>query len=91
MLSTTPTTPVAQLAPASLNAQFLDALVRGDEHGVRSFLERGADVNAKDTKGRSAVACAVAGERYAHHGCLGPSQVLNTVRSSAGSQLTLQQ
>ena len=61
MLSTTHSTLVAQLA---LNAQFLDALVRGDEHGVRSLLERGADVNAKDAKGRSAVACAVAGERY---------------------------
>ncbi len=84
---TTPSTPVAS---TSLDAQFLDAVIRGDEHGVRSLLARGADVNARDAKGRSAVACAVAGERYAHHGRLEPSQVLNTVRSSAGRQLTLQ-
>ncbi|KAH9177410.1 hypothetical protein EDB89DRAFT_2200920, partial [Lactarius sanguifluus] len=46
------------------NAQLLEAVIRGDEHGVRSLLERGADVNAADTKGRSAVACAVAGESW---------------------------
>ena len=66
--STTPSTSIAQLPPTSLNAQFLDAVVRGDERGVRSLLECGADVNATDAKGRSAVGCAVAGERYAHHG-----------------------
>ncbi|KAI9463338.1 hypothetical protein BJY52DRAFT_1254826 [Lactarius psammicola] len=64
MPSTTPSTPVAQLASTPLNAQFLDAVVRGDEHGVRSLLERGADVNAADAKGRSAIACAVAGESW---------------------------
>ena len=90
MPSTTPSTPVAQLASTSLNALFLDAVIRGDDHGVRSLLERGANVNATDAKGRSAVACAVAGERYAHHEHFEPLQVLNTVRSSAGRQPSLQ-
>ncbi|KAH9003066.1 hypothetical protein EDB86DRAFT_2894862 [Lactarius hatsudake] len=64
MPSTTPSTPVPQSASTSLNAQLLAAVIRGDEHGVRSLLERGADVNAADTKGRSTVACAVAGESW---------------------------
>ncbi|KAH9063934.1 hypothetical protein EDB87DRAFT_1701126, partial [Lactarius vividus] len=46
------------------NAQLLEAIIRGDEHDVRSLLERGADVNAADTKGRSAIACAIAGESW---------------------------
>ncbi|KAI9439884.1 hypothetical protein H4582DRAFT_1943729 [Lactarius indigo] len=64
MPSTTPSTPIPQLVPTSLNAQLLEAVIRGDEHGVRSLLERGADVNAADAKGRSAVACAIAGESW---------------------------
>jgi hypothetical protein len=79
MPSTTPPTPVA--SSASLNAQLLGAVVRADEHGVRSLLERGADVNATDAKGRSTIACAVAGERYACHDHLESSHVLNTLRS----------
>ena len=49
----------------AINAQFLNAVTRGDEHYARSLLARGADVNATDAGGRSAVACVVAGERYA--------------------------
>ena len=80
MPSTTPSTPIAP--STSLNALFLDAVIRADEHSVRTLLERGADVNATDTKGRSAIACAVAGERYAHYEHLALSHVrLNAVRS----------
>jgi hypothetical protein len=50
---------------SSINAQFINAVTRGDEPYARSLLARGADVNATDAVGRSAVACAVAGERYA--------------------------
>ena len=49
----------------AINAQFLNAVTRGDEHYARSLLARGADVNATDAGGRSTVACVVAGERYA--------------------------
>lgn len=80
MPSSTPPTPLAS-SSTSLNAQLLGAVVRADEHSVRSVLERGADVNATDTKGRSAIACAVAGERYAYYDHLESSHVLNTVRS----------
>jgi hypothetical protein len=72
MPSPTPSTPVAP--STSLNAQLLGAVVRADERSVRSLLERGADVNATDTKGRSAIACAVAGERYAHRDLLHSSR-----------------
>jgi hypothetical protein len=50
---------------SSINAQFLNAVTRGDEHHARSLLARGADVNAMDAAGRSAVACVLAGERCA--------------------------
>ena len=60
-----PSSPTAQPATASLiNAQFLNAVTRGDENYARSLLARGADVNASDAVGRSTVACVVAGERY---------------------------
>ena len=49
----------------AINAQFLNAVTRGDEHYARSLLARGADVNTTDAVGRSTVACVVAGERYA--------------------------
>lgn len=39
-------------------------MTRGDESYARSLLARGADVNATDALGRSAVACAVAGESW---------------------------
>ena len=38
-------------------------MTRGDESYARSLLARGADVNATDAVGRSAVACVIAGER----------------------------
>lgn len=50
---------------SSINAQFLNAVTRGDEQYARSLLARGADVNATDATGRSAVACVLAGERCA--------------------------
>lgn len=78
MPSTTPSTPIAP--STSLNTQLLGAVVRADEHSVRTLLERGADVNATDTKGRSAIACAVAGERYAHQDHLESSHALNSAR-----------
>jgi hypothetical protein len=37
----------------------------GDNEGVRRSLCEGADVNALDTAGRTAVMCVVAGEKYA--------------------------
>jgi len=37
----------------------------GDDEGVRRSLRDGADINALDTAGRTAVMCAVAGEKYA--------------------------
>ena len=37
----------------------------GDDEGVRRALRDGADVNALDAAGRTAVMCAVAGEKYA--------------------------
>ncbi len=63
-----PTT--ASSSSSSSNAQFINAVTRGDESYTRSLLARGADVNATDAMGRSAVACVVAGERYAERaGC----------------------
>ena len=59
-----PSTPAAQ-PTSSINGQFLNAVTRADENYARSLLARGADVNAADAVGRSAVACVVAGERYA--------------------------
>jgi hypothetical protein len=63
----TPSTPASAQPPttSSINAQFLNAVTRGDEHYARSLLARGADVNATDATGRSAVACVLAGERCA--------------------------
>jgi hypothetical protein len=65
----TPSTPAAAQpstpSSSSINAQFLNAVTRGDEHYTRSLLARGADVNAMDATGRSAVACVLAGERCA--------------------------
>ena len=63
----TPSTPASAQPPttSSNNAQFLNAVTRGDEHHARSLLARGADVNAMDATGRSAVACVLAGERCA--------------------------
>ena len=43
----------------------------GDDDGVRRSLRAGADINALDNAGRTAVMCAVAGEQYA-------SSLLNT-------------
>lgn len=37
----------------------------GDDEGVRRALREGADINALDTFGRTAVMCAVAGDKYA--------------------------
>lgn len=37
----------------------------GDDEGVRRSLRDGADINALDTAGRTALMCAVAGEKYA--------------------------
>jgi len=57
--------PVLQSTTSSINAQFLNAVTRGDEQYARSLLARGADVNATDATGRSTVACVLAGERCA--------------------------
>jgi len=38
--------------------------IKGDDEGVRRSLRDGADINALDTAGRTAVMCAVAGEKY---------------------------
>ncbi|KAI0035363.1 hypothetical protein K488DRAFT_83069 [Vararia minispora EC-137] len=45
----------------SADAAFINAVIRGDEHGVRAGLESGADVNATDATGRSSLACAFTG------------------------------
>ena len=57
--------PLLQSTTSSINAQFLNAVTRGDEPYARSLLARGADVNATDATGRSAVASVLAGERCA--------------------------
>ena len=57
--------PLLQSTTSSINAQFLNAVTRGDEQYARSLLARGADVNATDATGRSSVACVLAGERCA--------------------------
>jgi hypothetical protein len=57
--------PLLQSTTSSINAQFLNAVTRGDEQYARSLLARGADVNATDATGRSTVACVLAGERCA--------------------------
>jgi hypothetical protein len=67
----TPSAPSAQPSTASINAQFLSAVTRGDDNYARSLLARGADVNATDATGRSAVACVLGGERCALRGCPG--------------------
>lgn len=40
------------------------AAIAGDDEGVQRALGLGADVNALDAAGRTAVMCAVAGEQY---------------------------
>ncbi|KAI9457195.1 ankyrin repeat-containing domain protein [Russula earlei] len=60
----TQTTQASLTTTPSINAQFLDAVTRGDESQARSLLARGADVNATDAMGRSAVACVIAGESW---------------------------
>ena len=73
--STSTTSPLLSSASSSsssssINAQFINAVTRGDESYARSLLARGADVNATDVMGRSSVACVIAGERYAERaGC----------------------
>ena len=37
----------------------------GDDEGVRRALQDGANINALDSAGRTAIMCAVAGEKYA--------------------------
>ena len=61
----TTTTSSSSSISSSINAQFINAVTRGDESYARSLLARGADVNATNAVGRSAVACVIAGERYA--------------------------
>ncbi|THH21300.1 hypothetical protein EW146_g225 [Bondarzewia mesenterica] len=46
------------------NARLLDAIIRGDEEDVQLALDAGADVNATDAAGRSAVACAITGHDW---------------------------
>lgn len=41
----------------------------GDDEGVRNALQEGADINALDGAGRTAIMCAVAGEKYAFFYC----------------------
>jgi hypothetical protein len=45
------------------NDLLLDAAVNGNEHGVRSALAQGADVNAENDYGRTAFLCALTGQR----------------------------
>ena len=79
----TTTTSSSSSISSSINAQFINAVTRGDESYARSLLARGADVNATDAVGRSAVACVVAGERYAERARVCPglygNEMLNAV------------
>ena len=45
------------------NARLLDAVIRGDEEDVQRLLEAHADVNVTDATRRSAIACAITGEK----------------------------
>jgi ankyrin repeat protein len=40
----------------------LQAAIKGDEEGVREALEAGADINAVDARGRTALTCAITGD-----------------------------
>ena len=42
------------------------AALSGDDDGVHRAIQAGADVNALDNTGRTALMCAVAGEQYVH-------------------------
>ena len=77
---TTTTSSQSSSASSSINAQFINAVTRGDESYARSLLARGADVNATDAMGRSAVACAVAGERCAERAGRSRSRACMEVR-----------
>jgi hypothetical protein len=41
------------------------ATLQGDLEGVRRAIDAGADINALDDSGRTALTCALAGEEYA--------------------------
>jgi ankyrin repeat protein len=51
---------VRQYSPDS--SSLLQAAIQGDEEGVRQALQAGADVNATDAKGRTALTNAITGE-----------------------------
>ena len=42
------------------------AAMAGDDEGVRCALDMGADINALDNAGRTAVMCAVAGKQFVY-------------------------
>ena len=62
-------------------------MTRGDESYARSLLARGADVNATDAVGRSAVACVVAGERYVERAVLSGLYENETLNTGTSPQL----
>lgn len=41
------------------------AALIGDDEGVQEALDAGANINALDIAGRTAIMCAIAGEKYA--------------------------
>lgn len=47
--------------PSNPQMSLLDAATRADENTVKAALHAGADVNALDTAGRSALVCAIGG------------------------------
>ena len=48
----------------SLNLDLHRAALSGNDEAVRSALREGANINALDAAGRTAIMCAVAGEQY---------------------------
>jgi ankyrin repeat protein len=49
----------------------LRAAMKGDEGDVHEALQAGADVNAVDASGRTALTCAITGEWRVHFMCSG--------------------
>jgi ankyrin repeat protein len=58
-----PSTQSAAVQPGDINAAMLDASRRGDFKAVQSLLDRGANPNARDNQGHTALMTALAGKR----------------------------
>lgn len=67
--------PLMPQAHTTNDDHLLEAVVRGDEEGVRRALALGADVNATNAVGRCAVSLAIAGEKcvlfFSFSACVG--------------------